>query len=77
MTFETLLLAVATYGPTVIPLVEKLVAAVESGRGAQTVTAADLAEISAYAANTAASRYAALGIALPPAAATAAVGDKR
>ena len=66
MTFETLLLAIATYGPSIVPLVEKLVAAVESGRGAQTVTAADLAELSALAASTSAGRYLALGITPPP-----------
>jgi hypothetical protein len=60
--------SVLTYGPSVIGVVQKLVADVEAGRGNQPVTAADLAELNRLAVQSAADIYARLGIALPPAA---------
>jgi hypothetical protein len=67
MTFATLLSAVLQYGPSVIPLAQKLVSAIEAGRANATVTAADLAELVRLSAQTSADIYAREGIA-PPAA---------
>jgi hypothetical protein len=67
MTFATLLSAVLQYGPSVIPLAQKLVSASEAGRANATVTAADLAELVRLSAQTSADIYAREGIA-PPAA---------
>jgi hypothetical protein len=68
MTFATLLSAVLQYGPSVIPLAQKLVSAIEAGRANATVTAADLAELVRLSAQTSADIYAREGIAPPPAA---------
>ena len=68
MTIAAVLGLVATYGPSIIPLIQKLVADVEAGKGNQTVTSADLAELAALANQTGADVYKKAGIALPPAA---------
>lgn len=66
MTFAVLLQALLTYGPSIIPLAQKLVADIEAGKGNQTVTAADLAELAKLANQTADDIYARLGITPPP-----------
>ncbi len=65
MTTAALLTAVLTYGPSIIPLVQKLVADIEGGRGNATVTSADLAELARLAAESSADIYKRLGVALP------------
>lgn len=65
MNAVTLLDAVLKYGPTIIPLVQKLVADIEAGKGNQTVTAADLAELARLAGQSAEDIYAAAGIQPP------------
>ena len=67
MTTAALLGAVLTYGPSIIPLVQKLVADIEAGRGNALVTAADLAELARLANQTGEDIYARLGITPPPA----------
>lgn len=67
MTTAALLAAVLQYGPTIIPLVAKLVANIEAGKGNQTVTAADLAELATLANQTGEDIYKRLGITPPPA----------
>lgn len=66
MTIASLLTAVLTYGPSILPLCQKLVADIEAGKGATTVTAADLAELVALAAQTSDDIYKRLGITPPP-----------
>lgn len=66
MTTAALLTAVLTYGPTILPLVQKLVADIESGKGSTVVTAADLAELVTLSTQTSADIYARLGITPPP-----------
>jgi hypothetical protein len=66
MTFAALLQALLTYGPSIIPLAQKLIAAIEAGKANQTVTAADLAELNALAKQSAEDIYARLGIVPPP-----------
>jgi hypothetical protein len=66
MTTAALLTALLTYGPSILPLISKLVADIEAGRGNQTVTAADLAELQRLAAESSADIYARLNIAPPP-----------
>lgn len=66
MNFALLLNAVLTYGPSIIPLAQKLVANIEAGKGNQTVTAADLAELAALANQSADDVYKRLGITPPP-----------
>lgn len=58
----------AQYGPSVIPLVQKLIADIAAGRTASTVTAADLDELSRLSGLTAAGLYATAGVTAPPAA---------
>lgn len=70
MTTAALLTALLQYGPSIIPLAQKLVADIEAGRGQQNVTSADLAELAALAKQSGADIYARLGIAPPPAAGT-------
>lgn len=67
MTTAALLAAVLQYGPTIVPLVAKLVANIEAGKGNQTVTAADLAELATLASQTGEDIYKRLGITPPPA----------
>jgi len=66
MTTAALLTALLTYGPTIIPLVAKLVADIEAGKGNQTVTAADLEELLKLSQQSSADIYAKLGITPPP-----------
>lgn len=68
MTTAALLTALLTYGPSIIPLVQKLVADIHAGKANQEVTPEDWAELLALANQTSSSIYARLGIAPPPAA---------
>ncbi len=61
-----LLQAILQYGPSVVGLIQKLVADIEAGKGNQTVTTADLAELANLAKQTSADVYARLGITPPP-----------
>jgi len=65
MTFAVLANFILTYGPSVIPLAQKLVADVES-RGNQTVTSADLAELARLANLTGDGIFATAGVVPPP-----------
>lgn len=65
-TFLALLNAVLTYGPTVIPLAQKLGADVAAGRGNQQVTTADLDELARLAKQSGEDIYARMGITPPP-----------
>lgn len=65
MTTAALLTAVLTYGPSIIPLVQKLVADIEAGKGNATVTSADLAELARLANESSSDIYKRLGIAAP------------
>jgi len=65
MTTAALLTAVLTYGPTILPLIQKLVGDIEAGKGATTVTAADLAELVKLSTQTSGDIYARLGITPP------------
>jgi hypothetical protein len=67
MTITAIAQLVATYGPTILPLVEKLIADIEAGKGNQQVTSADVAELIRLAGLTSASLYARAGVALPSA----------
>ena len=58
--------AITTWGPAIIPILQKLTADIEAGKGQAAVTSADLAELAAYAANTSGSLYAAAGVIPPP-----------
>ena len=66
MTTAALLTALLQFGPTIIPLIAKLVADIEAGRGNATVTAADLAELASLAGQTGEDIYRRLGIEPPP-----------
>lgn len=68
MTTASLLTAVLTYGPTILPLISKLVADIEAGRSNKVVTSADLQELLKLSQQSAADIYARLNITLPPAA---------
>ena len=68
MTTAALLNAVLVYGPSIIPLVQKLWADVAAGKGNQTVSAQDMAELVALSKQTSTEIYARLGITPPPAA---------
>jgi hypothetical protein len=65
MTTAALLTALLTYGPTILPLIQKLVADIEAGKGAQAVTAADLAELNRLASLSAADIFKNAGVAIP------------
>lgn len=66
MTFSALLPLLLQYGPSIIPLVSKLVANIQAGRGSVTVSDADWAELNRLASQTSGDIYARLGIAPPP-----------
>jgi hypothetical protein len=66
MTTSVLLGLVIQYGPSIIPLIQKLIADIEAGKGNAVVSAADLAALSAMANQTSADIYKRLGI-TPPA----------
>jgi hypothetical protein len=63
-----LLVSILGSVPTILPLVQKLVADIAAGKGQQTVSDADLAELVRLAALTSAGIYAKEGVTPPPAA---------
>lgn len=65
MTTAALLTALLQYGPTIIPLVAKLVADIEAGKASTVVTSADLAELSRLGQLTAADIYKSVGVTPP------------
>jgi hypothetical protein len=65
MTFAALLQLVLTYGPSVVPLAQKLVANVKA-RGNDTITDADWDELTRLANQTSDDIYKRLGITPPP-----------
>lgn len=67
MTIAALLPLVLQYGPSIIPIVQKLVAAVKAGRGNETVSDAEWAELTRLATQTGEDIYRRLGIVPPPA----------
>jgi hypothetical protein len=67
LTVASVLQAVLTYGPTVVGVLQKLVADIEAGRANEPVTAADLAELQRLGSQTAADIFARAGVKLPPA----------
>ena len=67
LTVSTLLPLILQYGPSIIGVVQKLVADIEAGKGNTVVTSADLDELNRLANLTSDSIYARLGI-TPPAA---------
>ncbi len=69
MTAAALLPLVSTYGPTIVPLLAKLVADVKAGKGQLELTQADWDELLRLSRLTGADIYAGLGITPPPAAA--------
>lgn len=68
MTIAAIAQLVATYGPAVLPLVEKLIADIEAGKGAQVVDSAYIAELNRLASLTAEQIYAKAGVTPPPSA---------
>ena len=69
MPIAALLTALLQYGPSIIPLAQKLVADIEAGKGNNLVTSADLAELARLAGQTGEDIYSRLGITQPPPAA--------
>lgn len=67
MTTAALLTALLTYGPSILPLAQSLVADIEAGKGNKEVTAADIAALVALANQSSSDIYKRLGIAPPPA----------
>jgi len=55
------------YGPTAVQMGQKLIAAIQAGKGQQEVSAADWAELDRLANQSAADIYARLGVTPPPA----------
>lgn len=66
MSLAVVLQLLATYGPSIIPLIKKVVADVEAGKSNTVVTAADLDILAQLAAQTGEDIYKRLGI-TPPA----------
>lgn len=66
MKFAELLNLILQYGPSVIPLAQKLAATIAAGRGNDTVTDADWAELNRLANQTSADIYHRAGV-VPPA----------
>lgn len=66
MTTAALLQLVITYGPQIIPLVEKLVANIQAGKGDENVSDADWLELTRLATQTSDDIYRRLGIEPPP-----------
>lgn len=66
MTALKILDAVLTYGPTIIPLAQKLVADINAGRGDKPLTDADFVELTRLATQTSADIYARLNVVPPP-----------
>lgn len=67
MTTTALLALIMQYGPSVVPLIAKLVADVKAGKGQTELTDADWAELLRLQSLTGASIYQREGVALPPA----------
>ncbi len=67
MTFAAIAQLLLTYGPTVIPLAQKLSAAIAAGRGNETVTEADWTELLRLSALSSDEIYRRQGITPPPA----------
>ena len=65
MTLSVVLQLLATYGPQILPLIEKLVADFEAGKSATPVTSADIAELTRLCGLTADSIYAQAGVTPP------------
>lgn len=68
MTTTALLALVIQFGPSIIPLVAKLVSDISAGKANATVTPEDMAELMRLQGLTSADIYKTLGIAPPPAA---------
>jgi hypothetical protein len=66
MTSSAILALVVQFGPTIIPLIAKLVANIQAGKGETKVSDADWAELNRLASQTSADIYARMGIAPPP-----------
>ena len=66
LTIVGVLQLVMQYGPSVVGLIQKLVADIEAGKGNQVVTAQDLADLAKLAQQTGEDIYARLGITPPP-----------
>jgi hypothetical protein len=66
MTFAALLPLVLTYGPTIIPLVQKLATNIAAGKGDKQLTDADWDELVRLAALTSDDIYKRAGIEPPP-----------
>lgn len=66
MTFNALLPLVLTYGPQIVPLVQKLVSNIAAGRGNATVSDADWEELARLASLSSTDIYTRLGITPPP-----------
>jgi hypothetical protein len=62
-----ILTLLAQYGPSILPLLQKLFADIEAGRTASTVTAQDFADLQKLASQTSGDIYLRLGITPPPA----------
>jgi hypothetical protein len=66
MTFATLLPLLLTYGPSIIPLISKITAAIDAGRANETISAAEWADLSRLASQSAEDIYRRLGVTPPP-----------
>lgn len=71
MSFAELLPLVLKYGPSIIPIIQRIVAAIKAGRGNVQITEADWDELIALSTQKGEDIYLRLGIALPPPAAAA------
>lgn len=65
MTYAAILNAVLLYGPSIIPLIQKLVVNVQAGKNNENVTPEDWAELTRLASLSSSTIYARLGIAMP------------
>lgn len=65
MTTAALLTALLQFGPTILPLLVKLVGDIQAGKGGQTVTLEDLQELNRLASQTGEDIYARFGITPP------------
>ena len=66
MTPAAILTAVLQFGPSIIPIIAKLVADIQAGKGQTQATQADWDELTRLSSLTAESIYARLGITPPP-----------
>jgi len=66
MTPAAILAALLQFGPTIIPLISKLVADIKAGKGQTEATPEDWAELNRLASLSAESIYSQLGITPPP-----------